>query len=97
MVTMLAVPIKPGKKQLNLWITEEADSALTRLAAKLSLRGRTQLAQIVLERYLAEELAKGGVGVGNAVHESQHPSGAPQIETVAGRKLRARKTSNKNK
>lgn len=53
MVSMIPVPEKAGKKQLNLWISEDTDKALRRLAPQLHLRGRTQLAEVIIQEYLA--------------------------------------------
>jgi hypothetical protein len=49
---MFAVPVKEGKVQLNLWVSEDMDKALKRLAQQRNLRGRTQMAEIILNQYL---------------------------------------------
>jgi hypothetical protein len=52
MSSILPVPKKPGKVQLNLWVAESTNEALTEMAKKYHLRGRTQVAEVVIEKYL---------------------------------------------
>jgi hypothetical protein len=52
MDTMLFVPTKEGKKQLNLWIPEAVDNELKRLAPVFNLRGRTQVAEHIIFKFL---------------------------------------------
>lgn len=47
------MPSKPGKVQLNLWIAEGTSKDLESLASQMHLRGRTQVAEWIIERYLA--------------------------------------------
>ena len=54
MSNMLAVPDKPDKKQLNLWVSKEIDDTLRELAPKMHLRGRTQVAEVIIESYLRQ-------------------------------------------
>lgn len=53
MSSISAVPSKPGKVQLNLWISEDLNKALVKHAPERHLRGRTQLAEMIIEEYLA--------------------------------------------
>lgn len=58
MGNMLAVPDKPDKKQLNLWVSKETDDALRELAPQMHLRGRTQVAEVIIENYLHQLKSK---------------------------------------
>lgn len=89
MITIRIVPTKLGKKQLNLWLSDATITALENLAPQFHLRGRTQVAEVIIERFLAD-LGVTGLEVGEPAFE------ADQIEDKLGgvmTEFRGRSTS----
>lgn len=69
------MPAHPDKKQLNLWVWNETYEKLTRLAPAMHLRGRTQVAEFIIEDFLSRlDDENGGAGGGGVAPKSSPPS-----------------------